>query len=203
MLVAENLSYDLPTGRRLFGGIDLTVDDGEVIAVVGPSGVGKSTLLSVLGGLLKPTTGTVRIGESDQFAWILQTLNSMSSRSVLDNALLLSLADGEQVRTARERAEASLEAVGLIALHNSKAKHLSGGELQRLAVARSLASSRSILLADEPTNQLDSQNARLVMEQLSKSSTMGRSVVIVTHDLSALPKNVRTLRLTEAGLERT
>lgn len=201
MLVASDLSFVIPGGRVLFREVNLALQASEIVSITAPSGIGKSTLLSVLGGLLAPSGGQVLIDSNEiRFAWIVQTLNSMSNRTVLDNVCLYRLADGDQIGRARRKAAATLELLGLDDLSKSRARDLSGGELQRLAVARAVASDREIVLADEPTNQLDSRNARRVMECLAAVASTGRSAVIVTHDLDAVPTSARRLQLTESGL---
>jgi ABC-type antimicrobial peptide transport system, ATPase component len=173
------------------------------LVIEGPSGSGKSTLLAILGGVLPPTSGEVFM-ESEEaypFAWILQTLNALGARSVLSNAALLARLDGASTSEALARANEQLVRVGIGDLANNRARELSGGELQRLAVARALASSRSIVLADEPTNQLDRGNARHVMRALvDEAAVRGRCVIIVTHDRDSIPPGVLSLRLTEEGL---
>lgn len=203
MLTARDLSYRLPNGRMLFSNVSLDVGPGEAVAIEGPSGTGKTTLLAVLGGVLAPTTGSVDVDAAHPapFAWVLQTLNSLGARTVMDNAALFALLDGEARSIAMSRARASLTAVGIEELSRSTARQLSGGELQRLAVARALASRRPILLADEPSNQLDRTNARLVMSALAEAAhDHVRSVVIVTHDRESLSRSTRVLQLNESGL---
>lgn len=202
MLTASELGYTLPGGRRLFDAVNLVLGAGEAVAIQGPSGTGKSTLLALLGRLLVPTTGSVRVEVNHRapYAWALQTLNSLGSRTALDNARLYSFLDGEPTKAASVQAAEMLERVGLAELSSARARQLSGGELQRLSVARALASTRPILLADEPTNQLDPDNARRVMEALFSSTSQRRCVVVVTHDREALPPECRVLRLTADGL---
>lgn len=206
MLRATHISYRLPNGRTLFSNVSLDVGMGEAVAIEGPSGTGKSTLLAVLGGVLPPTTGVVAVDTEHPapFAWVLQTLNSLGARTVSENAMLFALLDGAPRGLAKRRAEESLAAVGIAAFARTRARQLSGGELQRLAVARALASRRPIVLADEPSNQLDRTNARRVMTALSAvTSGNDRCVVVVTHDREALADGTRVLRLDESGLHAT
>ncbi len=203
MLTASDVGFRFAGGRRLFAGVSLSLAPGEAVAIEGPSGTGKSTLLALLGGLLDPTEGAVRVESAHRapFGWVLQSLNSLSARSVLANAELNNVIDGIASGTARDRARQALDAVGLGDRLRSRARQLSGGELQRLAVARVLASTRPIVLADEPTNQLDRANAELVMGALIATAAADqRIVVVVTHDHDALPDACRVLRLTEDGL---
>jgi ABC-type lipoprotein export system ATPase subunit len=203
MLTATDLAYRLPTGRLLFEQVSVSVRPGEALAIRAPSGTGKSTLLALLGGLLQPSAGHVMVDSPNRspFAWILQTLNALGARSVLANVALLSVLDGSTAPEARRRAADAMRAVGIDLLAESKGRQLSGGELQRLAVARALASDRPIVLADEPTNQLDRANARVVMNALyTAAAEHQRCVVIVTHDHDALPSAMPVLDLSERGL---
>lgn len=203
MLTLTDIGYRLPGGRQLFSGVELTLGQGEAVAIEGPSGTGKSTLLAVIGGLLRPMSGTISIDRawrSQQFAWVLQGLNSLGARSAVDNAALYNLIDGEPRPAARRAARQRLIELGLEDQLGKRVRRLSGGELQRVAVARALSCSRPLLLADEPTNQLDSDNAKRVMAALIDSTSHGRAVIVVTHDHDALPGHCRVLRLDEHGL---
>jgi ABC-type lipoprotein export system ATPase subunit len=204
VLIVDEVGYVLPDGRQLFRSVSLRLQPGDAIAIEGPSGTGKSTLLAILGRLIEPTTGTVHIDTSHRapIGWVLQTLNALGARTVRANAMLDHLVDGGPRREARERAGSALEAVGLTSQLNTPARVLSGGELQRLTVARALASQRPILLADEPTSQLDHANSCLVMKLLiAEAQQSRRVVVIVTHDVDALPRDCRVLRLLSGELE--
>lgn len=203
MLTATDLAYRLPTGRLLFEQVSVSVRPGEALAIQAPSGTGKSTLLAVLGGLLQPSAGRVTVDPPNRspFAWVLQTLNALGARSVLANAALLSVLDGASAAQARRRAADAMRVVGIDALADSKGRQLSGGELQRLAVARALACDRPIILADEPTNQLDRANARVVMNALyCAAAEHHRCVIVVTHDHDALPPTMPVFDLSERGL---
>ena len=203
MLTARGLSFRLPTGDRvLFRDVSFKVEAGEAVAIEGPSGIGKTTLLALLAGLVRPTSGTVTLESVSipPFAWVLQTLNSLPARSVLANACLYGLVDDLPQSVVRRRATDLLVELGMGDLLTVPARQLSGGEQQRMAVARALASNRPIVLADEPTNQLDRANAKQVMQTLFAARYDQRSVLVVTHDHDALPPGTRVLRLTEQGL---
>lgn len=203
MLTLHDVEYVLPGGRHLFRGVDLSLAPGEAVAIEGPSGTGKSTLLAIIGGLLQPTSGTVSIcasWRSERFAWVLQGLNSLSARSALDNAALYDMIDGVKRSAARQAAAEQLVSLGMVEHTNTQVRRLSGGELQRVAVARALSSQRPVVLADEPTNQLDRANARNVMSALVDAASQGRAVIVVTHDSDALSGRCRVLRLSESGL---
>ncbi len=189
--------------RQLFESVSLTAAPGEIVFIVGPSGSGKSTLLQIIGGLLEPSSGSVHRATASSPAWVLQDMNSLSRRSVIDNAQLYARIDGTPAADARETASASLAAVGLDSLAHATTRTLSGGENQRLCVARAVACERVMVLADEPTSQLDRTNARVVMAALAAQADRGRLVIVVTHDLDALPEHTRVLQLTPSGLTET
>lgn len=203
MLTLNDVQYVLPGGRRLFRGVELSLSPGDAVAIEGPSGTGKTTLLAIVGGLLQPTSGTVTISapwRSERFAWVLQGLNSLGARSALDNAALYDLIDGAKRSAARRAAAEQLIGLGIGGHMNTRVRRLSGGELQRVAVARALGCRRPLVLADEPTNQLDRENAKHVMSAIFDAASQGRAVVVVTHDRDALSDRCRVLRLSENGL---
>lgn len=204
LLAMRGASYDVP-GRTLFADVDVTVAPGEGVAIVGPSGVGKSTLLAMLGGLLQPTRGQLLTPSTPtRYAFVLQTLNVLPARTVLSNAAVFAYLDGEQVAVTLDRASQLLDLLGLSDLATRRAKTLSGGELQRLVVTRALTSTRPVILADEPTNQLDATNAALVMRTMFESAVAeSRALVVATHDMESLPEGCRVLILGRRGLSET
>jgi putative ABC transport system ATP-binding protein/lipoprotein-releasing system ATP-binding protein len=187
-------------------GASFTIERGRSAAILGPSGSGKSTLLSVLGGLVRPDDGTVRVdlgpqatdGASvalrDVTAWVLQTTNVLPERSALENVVVAALTQHGDRRRARAEAERRLESVGLADRAHDSARVLSGGELQRVVIARALASGRPFLLADEPTGQLDRATSMMVLDALLRSSG-DAGVVIVTHDPAVAARCDVTARL--------
>ncbi|HET7737492.1 MAG TPA: ATP-binding cassette domain-containing protein [Tepidiformaceae bacterium] len=182
--------------RPVLRGVSLTIEPGAVQAIVGPSGSGKTTLLTILGLLTRPTEGELLIdGEpvpraagrlsairASLYGWVFQTVNVLSRRTVLDNAALGLLARGAKLEEARESARAALVTVGLAAMMERPAHSLSGGELQRLCVARAIASKPRFLLADEPTGQLDRSTTEEVVDAIIRGRSPGTAIVIVTHD---------------------
>ncbi len=178
-------------------GVSLEVTPGEILMLRGPSGSGKTTLLSIMGGILTPDEGEVLVqGQSmaglDQtglaalrlkyLGFIFQEYNLFPTLDCLGNVLVALDLQGIRGEEARKKATAKLEAVGLGArLHEDPAR-LSGGQKQRLAIARALAGDPAVLLADEPTAALDSENGALIMRLLRDLAQEGRAVVIVTHD---------------------
>ncbi len=183
---------------RVLRGIDMTVERGEVVSIVGPSGSGKSTLLHLLGGLDRPTKGEViidsqKIGEipEDQRAalrnrcvgFVFQFHHLLRDFSALENVMMPLLIRRKSARQARERAEHLLDCVGLADRTHHKPIELSGGEQQRTAVARSLAGSPLVILADEPTGNLDRASSEELHDMLFRISEQeNTSFVIVTHN---------------------
>ncbi len=179
-------------------GVDLEVRRGEVVLIMGPSGSGKTTLLSMLGAMLRPTSGRVAVDGVDlaalperrlpefrarRFGFVFQDFNLLSALSALENVeFVLNLA-GVTGRAARERAERLLRDFGLGERLSFRPDQLSGGEKQRVAIARALANEPAVILADEPTANLDSRIGHEIARLLRRAAAAeGRSVVIVSHD---------------------
>lgn len=204
MLVARDVGHRF-ADRWLYRNISLQLDPGSVTVVVGPSGSGKSTLLAILGGLLAPTTGAVVRSPPDpsHIAWVLQGTNNLPARTVIDNAGLLARLDGASSVVASEHADRALEAIDLHTRRRARARSLSGGENQRLCIARALACRRPMLFADEPTSHLDRTNAHRAMTALCGQADQGRVVLVVTHDLEAIPTRANILNVGEGGLTRS
>lgn len=190
----------------MLDGASFMIERGRSAAILGPSGSGKSTLLSVLGGLVRPDAGTVRVelgspdrGDADVAlrdvtAWVLQTTNVLPERSALENVVVAALTQHGDRRRARAEAERRLESVGLADRAHDAARVLSGGELQRVVIARALASGRPFVLADEPTGQLDRSTSAMVLSALLQSSG-DAGVVIVTHDPEVAARCDTTVRI--------
>lgn len=165
---------------------------GQILAIAGPSGAGKTTLLSVLAGLIEPTSGAVRLGErsavevrkggATMAAIVLQSYALAPSMTVGENLAVAVGALGSTGPEANDRARLALKRVGIDDLHDRLIHELSGGQLQRAAVARALAVQAPLLLADEPTSELDEQNRDLVLAQFREEADRGAVVVITTHD---------------------
>lgn len=186
-------------------GLDLTVEEGELTAVIGNSGSGKSTFLNMIGGLDKPSAGSLVVGgknlftisekelvrykrDTVGFVWQNNARNLLPYLSVLENVMLpMGLAGG---RKKRERAQVLLEMVGMAARKRSRLNMLSGGEQQRVAIAIALANSPKLLLADEPTGSVDTATADYIFDLFAELNKNGQTILIVTHDM-ALSKRVR------------
>ena len=176
----------------------LTVAPGEVVLIMGPSGSGKTTLLSMLGGLLKPSEGRIQIGSDEisrmderrlpevrlrHIGFIFQDFNLLSALSVLDNVAMVAQLAGLSRRQARQTARPILEQLGLGHRLNFLPEKLSGGEKQRVAIARALVNEPDLILADEPTANLDSHHGHEIMRLLRRiAKEENRGVIIVSHD---------------------
>jgi ABC-type lipoprotein export system ATPase subunit len=206
------------TGVVALGGVDFEVGEGEFLAVVGPSGSGKSTILNMIGGLDRATAGSVEVegrdlGRMDEdelttfrrdrvgFVWQGTARNLVPYLSVVENVRLPSTASGVKIPAARRTPRELLEVVGLPHRANHKPGQLSGGEQQRVAVAVALANLPKIILADEPTAELDSESSEMVLEAFqSANHEFGVTIVMVTHDLLASKRAHRQLRLRDGQL---
>jgi putative ABC transport system ATP-binding protein len=178
-------------------GVDLALHPGEFVAITGPSGSGKSTLLHMVGGLEPPTNGEIwlngeRVDGLSQARWamlrrrhvgfVFQFFNLVSNMTVADNVELAALMGGATRRQARQRREQLLTELGLAAKADAAPARLSGGEQQRVALARAMANRPSLLLADEPTGNLDSAASQSVLRLLAQAHADGQAILLVTHD---------------------
>jgi len=212
----DHVTKSVPGGRVLFRDLDLTVSKGELVAILGESGSGKSTLLNVIAGLDSIDAGSVVIegqslvGRNDHaltvlrrrhIGFVFQAFHILPYLTVLRNvALPLALGD-QDARTASDAARLMLEAVGLGDRTGAYPRDLSGGELQRVAIARALVHGPALILADEPTGNLDPETAALIMELFGAATReRGAGGVLVTHSASAAAVADRVLRLTPTGL---
>ncbi len=189
---------DADTGVEAVRGVSLAIEPGEIVLIMGPSGSGKTTLLSMLGGLLRPTEGEIRLDDTvltelsesrlphvrlTRFGFVFQDFNLLSALSVLENVAIVAELAGMKRGPAREKACALLTELGLGQRLGFLPDRLSGGEKQRVAIARALVNDPALILADEPTANLDSAIGREIMRLLRRiAKEHGRSVVIVSHD---------------------
>lgn len=166
----------------LFRGVTETFVANEVVALTGPSGSGKSTLLSLLAGWLTPTEGVVHVPESTVIAWVFQNPYGVAQRTAIDHVVLPLLARGARRTEAEREAARLLASFDLLAVADRPYWSLSGGEAQRLMLARAVARDPGLILVDEPTAQLDPVNAGAVKSVLHAMAGRGSVVVIATHD---------------------
>ena len=186
-------------------GVSFSVREGEKVAIVGRSGAGKSTLLNILGGLLKPTSGTV--SRPKNFGFVFQSYHLMPELTVLENVLLPTMARRAAALATRAASEARacdlIEKVGLGKRLDHLPAELSGGERQRVALARALVTDPALVLADEPTGNLDAMTGADILRMLSELSGDGKtSLVMVTHSPAAAAVCDRTLSLEDGVLVR-
>ena len=192
-------------------GVDVSIGEGEMIAIMGPSGCGKTTLLNVLSGIDEPTSGTVTIDKKSLFAvsddersriraeylgFIFQDFNLLPVLSAVENVELPLLLLGKSATDSRNTALEALKAVGLGDRSEHRPSELSGGQQQRVAIARAIVHSPSVILCDEPTGNLDSATSASVMSLLkSINEKMGTTFLLVTHDSDVAKQCSRVLRM--------
>jgi len=198
-------------------GLSMSVKEGEVVSIIGPSGSGKTTLLNIIGGLDTATAGSVIVGDIEvtmlstsqlteyrrkTVGHIFQTLNLIPTLTAAENIELPMIAMGIPRGKRKERVKSLLEVVGLTPRAQHKPDELSGGEQQRVAIAAALANDAPILLADEPTGELDTVNAQIVVDHLVKvSRELGKTIVMVTHDPSVARAADRILRIEDGMIK--
>jgi len=198
-------------------GLDLTLSEGEMIALIGPSGSGKTTLLNIIGGLDKASAGSVQVfgqeltrftpGDLVEYrrstvGHVFQTMNLIPTLTAAENIELPLVALGASKEERINRVEELMEIVGLGDRMGHKPGELSGGEQQRVALAAALANDPPLILADEPTGELDTVNARIVVEYLSRvNKEMGKTILMVTHDSAVSRAADRILRIQDGVIE--
>jgi len=222
ILQAENLSKQYVLGQHVVKALDqvsLKVEQGEFVGVMGPSGSGKSTLLHLLGGLDQPSAGTISLADrivsslSDRQAtlvrrrhvgFVFQFFNLLPTLSAEENILLPLLIDGKKTKDYREQLGRIVSQVGLGDRLQHRPDQLSGGEQQRVAIARALITRPSILLADEPTGNLDKQTGNTIMQLLRESArVLNQAIVMVTHDPGAAAYADRVVFLRDGKIMET
>lgn len=215
----RGLTRDLPMGKvtvHALRGVDLTVYSGEMVSIIGPSGSGKSTLLGLIGGLDSPTRGTVEIDgvditrmnedrlteiRNEKIGFVFQFFNLIPTLTALENVALPIQFARKPLFRPQPRAKELLELLGMGDRLHHRPAELSGGQQQRVAIARALANNPPLILADEPTGNLDSESGRRVLEALTQiQREAGTTVVIVTHDADIARFAGRTVTLIDGEI---
>lgn len=211
MIQLEHVSKSYTEGIPALNDVSLNISEGEFVFIVGDSGSGKSTLIKLLQRELEPTEGTIIINNKDlsrlhrrqvpylrrNLGVVFQDFRLLKDRNVYDNVAFAMHVVGASKRSIRQKVPVMLSVVGLAAKYRSFPKQLSGGEQQRVAIARALVNNPKILLADEPTGNLDNKNAWEIMNLLEEINSRGTTVVVVTHNLEivrAMGKRVITIK---------
>ena len=216
---ASGIVKDLGAGAgqvRALKGVDLALRGGELTLLMGPSGSGKTTLLSILGCMLTPTQGTVQVrGDSignkgpeelarlrrESIGFVFQSYHLFPTLTAADNVRLALDVRGEAGKNARAKSREALAKVGLSHKTASYPRELSGGEQQRVAIARAVVGDPSVILADEPTAALDSENGKAIMSILAEiAKDPGRGVLVVTHDPRLVPYADRIVRIEDGNI---
>ena len=219
VLEAHNLCKSFGRGATVtpvLKNINLQIFRGEFVALVGPSGSGKSTLLSILGLLEAPTSGDVLVNQrsvaklsrrelarvrSRTIGYVFQSFNLLAGLSAAENVMLPSLLAGVSDQHQYYRAMTLLDQFGVVGLANRVPAELSGGEQQRVAIARALFMTPDVILADEPTGNLDTKNGRKVIDALERLNSSGQTIVLVTHDRSIADEAPRLISLLDGRID--
>tara|TARA_B100001245_G_C22856067_1_gene411556 strand:+ start:514 stop:1215 length:702 start_codon:yes stop_codon:yes gene_type:complete len=219
LLAVSKLNKSFKIGNQklhVLKDVELSLNPGELVALMGPSGSGKSTLLNVVGGLLEADDGSVVLGEYEygtkkpatlnnlrrnSIGWVFQNFNLLEHLSILDNVTFALTLSGFSNQESRSRATSSLDRVGLSDRLDFYPQNLSGGQNQRVSIARAISGDRPLLLADEPTGNLDSENGKLIIQlfqELCHGTSNPISVLMVTHD-PVLASNADRILLLKNG----
>lgn len=202
---------------RALRGVDLTVLSGSYVAIMGPSGSGKSTMLNLIGCLDRPTAGRYLLGGTDvsrmpdddlseargrKIGFIFQSYNLIAQLTVIENIQVPLIYQGKDVRAYQEHSTKLAELVGLGDRLHHRPNQLSGGQQQRVAVARSLVNDPLLILADEPTGNLDSRTGTEVLDMIDRLNAAGKTIVLVTHDPKVAERAHRVLHMMDGLIER-
>jgi putative ABC transport system ATP-binding protein len=219
IIALDRVSRTYQMGRVAVHALDdvsLTVEPGEFVAIVGPSGSGKSTLMNIVGCLDRPTVGDYRLAgtsagsldddglaalRSRSIGFVFQSYNLLPRTSAIDNVAAPLLYQGVSRSQRRKRAAAALERLGLADRHDHEPTELSGGQQQRVAVARAIVSEPALILADEPTGNLDTHTGAEVLELFRELNRAGRTIVLITHDAEVAASATRLVLLRDGRID--
>jgi len=215
----NNLTKTFATGKEeahILKGLDFSVDKGEFVTIMGPSGSGKSTLLYLLGGLDKPTSGTIMLEGNDlstvkkkamsklrrsKIGFVFQFYNLVQNLNVEDNIMLPIILDGKNPNKYQDKLTEILDIIGIADKRKLTPRELSGGQQQRVAIARALISEPDIIFLDEPIGNLDSKTGKQIMELFKKINvTYGKTLIQVTHSQSAAQYGTSIIRLVDGEI---
>ena len=218
ILTASHLTKQYGQGPILVKALDdvsISIHQGEFVAIIGTSGSGKSTLLNMLGGLDRPTSGSVKVDRFElgklkdedltvfrrqRIGFIFQNYHLIPTYTVIQNVIMPLLMRGYEHEEAQEMCMDTIEMLGLKERINHKPNELSGGQKQRVAIARALVGEPAILLADEPTGALDSKSGKKVLKLFRKLNDMGNTIVMITHDLEVAKAAKRVVKIVDGEI---
>lgn len=219
LIELRNISKSYGKGNNMLFALDnvnIEIEKGELVAIMGPSGSGKSTLLNILGFLDKQTKGdyifdgkvmknmsdnklaTIR---NEKIGFVFQSFNLLNEKSILDNVLVPLKFSSKKIKNRKEKAKELIKSLGIEENVKKKPTQMSGGQQQRIAIARALINEPDIILADEPTGALDKKTGKEVMDILEKLSKEGRTVIVVTHDLDVGARCNRIIKICDGKIE--
>ncbi len=199
MITVKNLSKEFVRGKHKFYAVEdvsFEISTGELAAIMGPSGSGKSTLFHMLTGVLKPTKGSIKILDKEieklsetklsylrgsELGYIMQGQNLLQNLTVMEN-ILLPLSLGKKKKVDKEKIQELMKLLGIDAMADEYPSNLSGGEQRRVSIARTFAQDPKVVIADEPTNSLDTENAQIIMKYFKEMSQKGITILVSTHD---------------------
>ena len=217
----QNVHKDYPMGDvivRALDGVSTSINKGDFVAIIGPSGSGKSTMMNMVGALDLATKGEIFLDGKDiehleeselaqirgkKIGFIFQTFNLIPTLTALENVMLPMLFQGVPKDERRERAEKLLKKVSLSDRMEHLPSELSGGQRQRVAIARSLANDPDVILADEPTGNLDSKTGKEILEMFIQLNKEGKTIIIVTHDQDVAKHAKKVLKMKDGKLEKS
>jgi putative ABC transport system ATP-binding protein len=218
MIYMENITKFYQLGEEavpILKGIDLQIDDGEYVSIMGASGSGKSTLMNIIGCLDRPTSGSYYLENNDlttlakddlayirnqRIGFVFQQFNLLARSTALENVMLPMIYSGISKAERRVRAERALTQVGLSDRLLNRPNQLSGGQQQRVAIARALVNQPALLLADEPTGALDTQTSQDVMDLFHSLHQQGITIVVITHDQEVAAQTNRKVRIQDGAI---